>query len=362
MKREAKLLLNKALSSLVLSVDHFNASSDKGRAEAVLIFLDHAFEMLLKASLVERGTKIREKGAKNTIGFDHCVRKALTEGDGVQFLTDDQALNLQIINNYRDAAQHYMLDISEQLLYTASQTGLTLFRSILKTVFGKELADYFPERVLPISTTPAIDIAELFHSEVEAIRALLQPGKRQQTEALARLRPLAIMEEALQGQNQTPSDEQLGKIGKAIRKGKAWHELFPGAASIQVTSTGYGPALEMHIVKKEGVPVQLVPEGTPNAGVIAVKRVNELDFYNLNLTELCEKVGLTQYKCLAVIWHLKLQSDNDYFKEIRIGKTSHKRYSQKAITSIRQALEQQSVDQICEAYKQARPTGRRKKR
>ena len=93
MKREAKLLLNKALSSLVLSVDHFNASSDKGRAEAVLIFLDHAFEMLLKASLVERGTRIREKGAKNTIGFDHCVRKALTEG-GVQFLTEDQALNL----------------------------------------------------------------------------------------------------------------------------------------------------------------------------------------------------------------------------------------------------------------------------
>lgn len=360
MKREAKLLLNKAINSLVLSVDHFNASSNKGRAEAVLIFLDHAFEMLLKASLVERGARIREKGAKNTIGFDHCVRKALTEG-GVQFLTEDQALNLQIINNYRDAAQHYMLDISEQLLYTASQTGLTLFRSILKTVFGKELADYFPERVLPISTTPAIDIAELFHSEVEAIRTLLQPGKRQRTEALARLRPLAIMEEALQGQNQTPSDEQLSKLSKAIRKGKAWHELFPGAASIQVTSTGYGPALEMHIVKKEGIPVQLVPEGTPNAGVIAVKRVNELDFYNLNLTELCEKVGLTQYKCLAVIWQLNLQSDPDYFKAIRIGSQTHKRYSQKAITAIQQALEQHSIETICEAYKQSRPTGRRKK-
>ncbi|MDX2138852.1 MAG: hypothetical protein SF123_12230 [Chloroflexota bacterium] len=360
MKREAKLLLSKAISSLVISVDHFNASSSTGRAEAVLIFLDHAFEMLLKASIVERGGRIREKGAKNTIGFDHCIRKALTEGS-IQFLTEDQALNLQIINNYRDAAQHYMLDISEQLLYTASQTGLTLFRAILKKVFGKELADYFPERVLPISTTPAIDMAELFHSEVEAIRVLLRPGKRQQTEALARLRPLAIMEEALQGQNQTPSDEQLGRLGKAIRKGKAWHEIFPGAASIQVTSTGYGPALEMHIVKKEGIPVQLVPEGTPNAGVIAVKRVNELDFYNLNLTELCDKVGLTQFKCLAVIWSLSLQSDSDCFKAIKIGSQTHKRYSQKTIGIIRNAIAQQSIDQICEAYKQAKPTGRRRK-
>jgi len=86
-----------------------------GRVEAVLIFLDHSFEMLLKASLVERGSRIREKRAKNTIGFAHRISKALTE-NGVQFLTEDQALNLQIINNYRDAAQHYLLDISEQLL------------------------------------------------------------------------------------------------------------------------------------------------------------------------------------------------------------------------------------------------------
>jgi hypothetical protein len=31
MRREAKLLLNKAISSLILSVDHFNKASDVGR-------------------------------------------------------------------------------------------------------------------------------------------------------------------------------------------------------------------------------------------------------------------------------------------------------------------------------------------
>lgn len=59
MKREAKLLLDKAINSLLLSVEHFNKASDVERMEAVLIFLDHAFEMLLKASLVERGALIR---------------------------------------------------------------------------------------------------------------------------------------------------------------------------------------------------------------------------------------------------------------------------------------------------------------
>lgn len=358
MKREAKLLLGKAVNSLLLSIDHFNKTSDTGRAEAVLIFLDHSFEMLLKASLVERGSQIREKGAKNTIGFDHCIRKALTEGD-VKFLIEEQALNLQIINNYRDAAQHYLLDISEQLLYTTAQTGLTLFRTILKNVFGKELADYFPERVLPVSTTPAVDIAELFHNEVEAIRILMQPGKRKRTEALARLRPLAIMEEALQGQNQTPSDEELRKLGTALRRGKAWHDLFPSVASIQITTEGFGPALEMHITKKEGTPIQLVPEGTPNAGVIGVKRVNELDFYSLNLTSLSEKIGLTSAKCLAVIWHEKLQDSSDYFKIIKIGKSEYKRYSPQAIYTIQNTLKEKSIDDIWVDYSRWRKSQRR---
>lgn len=349
MKREAKLLLDKAINSLLLSVDHFNKASDVGRVEAVLIFLDHSFEMLLKASLVERGTNIREKGEKNTIGFDHCVRKALTEGD-VQFLSEDQALNLQIINNYRDAAQHYLLDISEQLLYTTAQTGLTLFRIILRDVFNKELADYFPERVLPISTTPAVDIAELFHSETEAIKQLLQPGKRKRTEALARLRPLAIMEEALQGQNQTPSDEELGKLGKSLQQNKEWHEVFPGVASINITTEGYGPSLELRISKKEGIPIQFVPEGTPHAGVLGLKVVNELGFYNLNLTQLGGKVGLTQPKCLAVVWQLGLQSDSDCFKEIRIGKSVYKRYSQKAIGCIQKNLPKLDLDEVWKNY------------
>jgi hypothetical protein len=349
MKREAKLLLDKAINSLLLSIDHFNKTSDVGRAEAVLIFLDHSFEMLLKASLVERGSKIREKGAKNTIGFDHCIRKALTEGD-IKFLIEEQALSLQIINNYRDAAQHYLLDISEQLLYTTAQTGLTLFRAILRDVFDKELAAYFPERVLPVSTIPAVDIAELFHNETEAIRMLLNPGKRKRTEALARLRPLAIMEEALQGRNQTPSDEELGKLGTALRRGKEWYDLFPSVASIQITTEGFGPALEMHITKKEGTPVQLVPEGTPHAGVIAVKRVNELDFYSLNATSLSEKVGLTLPKCLAVIWYGKLQDSSDYFKVIKIGKSEYKRYSPQAIEAIQNVLKEKSIEEIWAEY------------
>ncbi len=78
MKREAKLLLNKAYDSLVLSIELFNRPYDRGRISSTLILLDHAFEMLLKSSIIHRGGRIREKRSKETIGFDACLRVLLT--------------------------------------------------------------------------------------------------------------------------------------------------------------------------------------------------------------------------------------------------------------------------------------------
>ena len=116
MRKEVRQLRRKAVNSLVLSIEHFNRPWDRGRTEAVLILLDHGFEMLLKAAIRHRQGKIRKPGEKQTIGFGACVRKALTEA-GVKFLSDEQALTLQSINGQRDAAQHYLIDMSEHQLY-----------------------------------------------------------------------------------------------------------------------------------------------------------------------------------------------------------------------------------------------------
>ncbi|MDW7979609.1 MAG: hypothetical protein RMH97_03475 [Verrucomicrobiales bacterium] len=133
MKREAKLLLEKATDSLVLAIELFNRPYDRGRVSATLILLDHAFEMLMKAAILHRGGRIREKRAKETIGFDTCVRRSLSDGK-IKYLTAEQALVLQTINGLRDAAQHHLLDISEGQLYIHVQSGVTLFRDLLKSI------------------------------------------------------------------------------------------------------------------------------------------------------------------------------------------------------------------------------------
>jgi hypothetical protein len=342
MKKEARILVGKAINSLILSIEHFNRPWDQGRPETVLILLDHAFELLLKAAILHKGGKIRKKRENQTIGFDECIRVAIP----LKIIDTEQALTLQTINSLRDAAQHYILQISEQLLYFQAQMGLTLFKDILKDTFQKDIVKELPKRVLPLSTTPPSDILTLFESEVDEIKRMLSPKKRKMVEATAKLRALAIFDGSIRGEKLQPSQGYLNTLAKRIKQQKDWKEIFPGVAAINISSDGSGYALSLRITKKEGVPVQLVPEGTPGATVVAIKRVNELDFYNLSLTQLAENVKLSGPKTNAIIQHLKMKDSEDYFKQISIGKTKFNRYSQKAIQKINEELPKLDIEKV----------------
>jgi hypothetical protein len=345
MKREARLLLEKGCDSVLLTIEFFNRPHDRGRVSSTLILLNHAFEMLLKAALVHRGGRIREARANQTIGFDTCVRRGLTAGE-LKFLTEEQALLLQSINGLRDAAQHDLLEISEGQLYVHAQAGVTLFRDLLKDVFKQELSDRLPDRVLPISTSPPDNLTTLFDSEIGEIKKLLRPGRRRKIEAEARLRPLAILDAAIRGEKGQPSAAQLRRIQQELSGGKGWQDIFKGVSAIEITADPVGPGLSLRLSKKEGVPIHLVPEGTPDASVVAVKRVDELGFYNLGAKQLAVKVGLSLPKAVAVVEDLRIRNDAECYKEFKIGKSLFKQYSQKAVDAIKSGLQTKSADEI----------------
>ena len=349
MKCETRLLLDKACDSLMLSIEFFNRPHELGRATTTLILLDHSFEMLLKAGIVHRGGRIREKRAKETIGFDKCIRYALSEG-AIKFLNEEQALTLRVINNLRDAAQHHLLDISENQLYMHVQAGVTLFRDLLKSVFDWDLCELLPNRVLPISTSAPLDLDVLFDNEVAEVVRLLQPGSRKRLQAQARLRPLAILDASIKGEERQPPPGRLKRLGSELVTGKTWQELFPGVASIEITAEGTGPSLSLKFTKKEGVPIHVVPEGTPGAAVVAVKRVDESGYYCLGLYQVAEQVGLTPRKTLAMVKYLDIQTNREYFKPFKFGSVEHKRYSQKAVERIREELPKVSIDEIWKTH------------
>jgi hypothetical protein len=168
MRREAKLLLEKACDSLVLGIELFNRPYERGRLSGCLILLDHAFEMLLKAAILHRGGSIREKRAKQTIGFDACVRKSLSDGE-IKFLREEQALVLQTINGLRDAAQHHLLDVSEGQLYVHIQasTGLAIVQPLPAGTGSKPncvprtVVSYSAEPPTPAETSKAYTINQI---------------------------------------------------------------------------------------------------------------------------------------------------------------------------------------------------------
>jgi hypothetical protein len=349
MKKEARLLLEKACNSLILAIEYFNRPWDRGRTEAVLIFLDHAFEMQLKAGILYKGGKIRERGAKQTIGFDACVRRALTSAN-VKFLTPEQALTLQAINGLRDAAQHHLVDVSEGQLYLHAQSGLTLFRDLYDSVFGKKFSTELPTRVLPLSTSPPIDLATLFDSEIEEVRKLLAPKKRKQFDAETRLRGLAILESAISGEQSQPSTSDLRSISGRIRKGEKWQALFPGVASLDITTSGGGPKLCLRFTKKEGIPIRVVGEGEGEGLAVAIKRVNELDFYSLGLMLLARHLKISAPRALALAKYLGIQNEEDCYKVIRIGSQVWKRYSQKALERMREELPKVDMAEVWKVH------------
>ena len=58
LKQQARVLKRKALTSFITAAEAFNSPRDDGRVTKVLLHLQHAFEMLLKAALVQAGKPV----------------------------------------------------------------------------------------------------------------------------------------------------------------------------------------------------------------------------------------------------------------------------------------------------------------
>jgi hypothetical protein len=342
MRKECKTLHAKAVDSLVLAVDHFNRAWDRGRTEAVLILLDRASELLLKAIIVHRagGNAIREKKKEGmTICFDVCLRKCLSDAD-LKCLNEDEVVAL------RDAAQHYMVELSEEHLYVYAQAALTLFGRLTREVLKRPLAGEIPQRILPVCARPPTDLGALFEVEFADIKRMVAPGSRKRLDAKTKLRSMAILQASLDGKKSQPSDGELDRVVTRINSGENWRQIFPGVATLTIVQEGSGPGLSLRITKKGGQAVQIVPEGTPDSTVVAVKRVNELDFYSLGLHELARKLGVSATRLLWLIQRDRMQEDADFFKAIRIGKSTYKRYSGKCYEALRAKLTEINLNEL----------------
>ena len=345
MKKEVRTLREKAINSLILSVEYFNRPSNRGRSEAVLMLLAHSFEMLLKASLSSKNKSLWETSGKKTITFTTCINITRNESQ-FKFLTDEQAILLKAINDQRNSVQHYFLDISESELYVYAQGGLTTFRDIHDLVFSTQLALELPERVLPVSTIPPRNINALFEIELDSIRSLLTPGRRRKTEAIAKLRSLATLEAATSNAVEPPSERELTKICNRLASHEPWETIFPGIATLEIYHDTSDLEFSLRFSKKEGAAVRVVTAQDDVETHLVRRDVDLLGYYTLSPTKLATNLGLSIPRLNAALDHFGLKEDKKYFKEFKFSKSTHKQYSKEAELRIRQLLEITCVDDI----------------
>ena len=194
MKRRTRQLKDSAIESLTLSVEVFNRPSPVARAQGVMLPLQHAFEMLLKAAVWERRGAIQPKGATKSWSLRECL--GMLRGYGL--LDEDECVVVATISATRDGVQHHSAAVSEERLYVNAASGLRVFDDLLQRVVSERLADQggFAQRMLPGTVNPPRELHLLTGGDVDQVRELLRPSVHHHAEARALLRTLVLSDRA----------------------------------------------------------------------------------------------------------------------------------------------------------------------
>lgn len=355
MSEETEILKENGVASIQLAIELFNKPREGGRQHGVLMFLNHGLELLLKAALQHRGASIWEGGDGNTVGFDKCVNKAI-DGDpdvsNVDFLDPEDRDPLRILNGLRDEATHYVIELSENQFYVHSKTGVTMADKILQEGFDERLADFMPERVLPLSTQPPQDIQTLIDSEFDQIRELVESGFHGR--AGARIRSIEAIERALDEEINSPTKAEIDELLDRVSEGKDWTDVFPGVATLNFAAEGDGPTMTFKLTRSRGTPVRVVPEGEAEGDepIIAEREVNPLDRYSLGVKKLATHLDINWVETWAVIRELDIHGDERFHREVRVSDSNKQdRYTPETIELIQGAVESAEVEPQ-EAYDQ----------
>ena len=180
-------LVERSFASMRLAIELFNRPDDQGRSEGVLILLHHAFELLLKAIIVDRSGSAHDDERGYSFGFDKCLCLT-TETYGV--LSKDDRRFLSMLDNLRDSAMHYYQVVSEDILYIFAQGAVTLYDRMLFENTSQSLKSRLPDRILPLSSRPPKDLYLLIDDEFQRLREALHDKGVNRAQAVAVLRPL----------------------------------------------------------------------------------------------------------------------------------------------------------------------------
>lgn len=142
-------MLEKSQEAFILSVEIYNKPSIKYRVEGFSFFICNAWELMLKAYLLNiiGNTAIYYKdNPSKTISLSECIKKVFTNAK------DPLRLNLEKIIELRDTSTHFITTEYEMIYVPLFQASLFNFNEKMQQFHNIDMSEIVPQNFLTLTT------------------------------------------------------------------------------------------------------------------------------------------------------------------------------------------------------------------
>ena len=170
-------LKNKSIEAFLLAIEIYNKPTIKYRVEGFSFFIVNAWELMLKAHLVNtkgEGSIYYPDNPNRSLSIDVCVRRVFTNDK------DPLRQNLEKIIELRNTSTHFITEEYETIYVPLFQANVINFSEKLNEFHGEDITDYIPENFLSLTVLfKKIDEQEIRGKYSDIISAkLLEVAKK----------------------------------------------------------------------------------------------------------------------------------------------------------------------------------------
>lgn len=145
MENLAKRLVDKSIEAFIMGLEIYNKPTIKYRIEGFSFFICNAWELMLKAELLNRGVPIYFPDSNRTISLENAIRKIYT--DKKQPLR----INLEKIIDLRNTSTHFITEEYETIYAPFFQSCVLNFSEQIKRFHNIDVTDHIAQNFLTLS-------------------------------------------------------------------------------------------------------------------------------------------------------------------------------------------------------------------
>ena len=145
METEKQRLVHKSVEAFILGLEIYNKPTIRYRVEGFSFFIVNAWELMLKAEMLNRNMSIYYKDTDRTVSVDVAIRKVYTDKN------TRIRLNLEKIVELRNISTHYITEDYEAKYAPLFQACVLNYANELRRFHGINIEEYIPQNFLTIS-------------------------------------------------------------------------------------------------------------------------------------------------------------------------------------------------------------------